>query len=143
MCFEQFYGLLSPGKNSAFEHTSILVRPHQEPRFPEDFGGAAGYCPRVRCVYYTRPFIAISRRNGQCLYSDARLNGKCIESLLDAGSTSVPTLRRRGWQSQPRTDATKPLLLQRVADLGQQFDLARAGGRFFFAPSLSRRQVKR
>src|SRR3569623_667902 len=26
----------------------------------EDGGGAAGYCPRVRCVYYTPSFIAIA-----------------------------------------------------------------------------------
>ena len=32
MSFEQFHGLLGPGKNIAFEHTSILVRPRQTPR---------------------------------------------------------------------------------------------------------------
>ena len=26
--FEQFYGLLSPGKSGVFQHTSILVQPH-------------------------------------------------------------------------------------------------------------------
>jgi len=30
------------------------------PRKPALYGGAAGYCPRVRCVYCTTPFIAIA-----------------------------------------------------------------------------------
>jgi hypothetical protein len=28
-------------------------------------GGAAGYCPRVRCVYFTASFIAISGKPAQ------------------------------------------------------------------------------
>src|SRR3546814_8159163 len=28
--FEQFYGLLGPGENIVFQHTSILVRPRQD-----------------------------------------------------------------------------------------------------------------
>jgi len=56
-------GLLSPGKNSAFEHTSILVRPRHFPRFHEESGGAAGYRPRVRCAYCTPQFITIAGRS--------------------------------------------------------------------------------
>src|SRR3569623_3574139 len=43
----------------------------------EDGGGAAGYCPRVRCVYYTPSFIAIAGPKplpGQ--YRRLRLNEK-------------------------------------------------------------------
>ena len=29
--FERFYGAFRPGKNTVFQHTSILVRPHQKP----------------------------------------------------------------------------------------------------------------
>ena len=35
-CFEHFYGLLRPGEDIAFQHTSILVRPHQKPRASRD-----------------------------------------------------------------------------------------------------------
>ena len=58
-----------PNENSAFQHTSILVRPHQLSRWVGTLhacrpsgagGGAAGYCPRVRCVYCTPPFIVIA-----------------------------------------------------------------------------------
>jgi len=31
MSFEPFTGFLNPGKNTAFQHTSILVRPLQKP----------------------------------------------------------------------------------------------------------------
>jgi len=30
--FEPFYGVLRPGEDTAFQHTSILVRPRQTPR---------------------------------------------------------------------------------------------------------------
>lgn len=36
--FAQFNGLHGPGKNIAFEHTSILVRPHQTPRHSPQCG---------------------------------------------------------------------------------------------------------
>ena len=39
-------------------------------------GGAAGYCPRVRCTYCTAQFIAIAGRNRHALYSAAQLNVK-------------------------------------------------------------------
>ena len=69
--FERFYGAFRPGKNSAFQHTSILVRPRQDQSRVADthetcrlygsaLGGAAGYRPRVRCAYCTPQFIAIS-----------------------------------------------------------------------------------
>lgn len=48
-------------KMNAFEHTSILVRPQNPLDSRVDDGGAAGYCPRVRCVYYTPFCIAIVR----------------------------------------------------------------------------------
>ena len=35
-CFEHFYGLLRPGEDIAFQHTSILVRPRQTPRTSRD-----------------------------------------------------------------------------------------------------------
>lgn len=60
--FERFNGSFRPGKNSAFEHTSILVQPHQERPLKAGFGGAAGYRPRVRCVYCTPQFITIAGR---------------------------------------------------------------------------------
>ncbi len=72
MGFERFNGSFRPGKNTAVPHTSILVRPQHPPcprkaawceasrsRARKD-GGAAGYCPRVRCVYCTPQFIAIA-----------------------------------------------------------------------------------
>ncbi len=63
--FERFYGAFRPGKNTVFQYTSILVRPRQPPcplaGCTAD-GGAAGYCPRVRCIYSTASFIAISAR---------------------------------------------------------------------------------
>lgn len=61
-CFEHFYGLLRPGEDIAFQHTSILVRPRQSPRICGINGGAAGYCPRVRCAYCTTRFITIAGR---------------------------------------------------------------------------------
>jgi hypothetical protein len=52
---EPFHGLFMPGKNNVFEHTSILVQPlHPLPSaeaLAEEGGGAAGYRPRVRCIY--------------------------------------------------------------------------------------------
>lgn len=67
--FEPFYGLLRPGEDIAFQHTSILVRPRQTPRpaLPPSgiCGGAAGYCPRVRCAYCTTRFITIAGRTRQ------------------------------------------------------------------------------
>ena len=45
-------------KALVFQHTSILVRP-RIPSITRVYGGAAGYCPRVRCIYFTTPFIAI------------------------------------------------------------------------------------
>src|SRR3546814_18233472 len=42
-------------------------RAHQETRV---CGGAAGYCPRVRCVYSTTPFILIAGRNRQHRYRE-------------------------------------------------------------------------
>src|SRR3546814_15169170 len=58
--FERFHGALRPGKNTVFQHTSILVRPQVKECFHTPYGGAAGYRPRVRCVYFTASFIAIS-----------------------------------------------------------------------------------
>jgi len=42
-----------PGKSALFTPSSILFRPRQNPatRAP-DFGGGAGYRPRVRMAYY-------------------------------------------------------------------------------------------
>jgi len=57
---ERFYGAFRPGKNTVFQYTSILVRPHQNWPRRAVCGGAAGYCPRVRCIYYTAQFIAIA-----------------------------------------------------------------------------------
>jgi phosphoribosylformylglycinamidine synthase subunit PurS len=45
-------------KALVFQHTSILVRP-RIPSITRVYGGAAGYCPRVRCIYFTTLFIAI------------------------------------------------------------------------------------
>ena len=47
-------------KAFVFQHTSILVRP-RIPSITGVYGGAAGYCPRVRCIYFTTPFIAIAK----------------------------------------------------------------------------------
>src|SRR4051812_38529968 len=77
--FERFHGAFRPGKNSAFQHTSILVRPRQNPAIAEakeGFGGAAGYCPRVRCVYDTLHFITIAGRSRQSLYRESPINVK-------------------------------------------------------------------
>ena len=46
-------------KTLVFQHTSILVRPRTTRDNRGSDGGAAGYCPRVRCIYFTTPFIAI------------------------------------------------------------------------------------
>lgn len=76
MSFEPFHGLFMPGKNSAFQHTSILVQPRQKPLKFRSYGGAAGYRPRVRCVYCTPQFIAIVRRSERIPYSRFWVNGK-------------------------------------------------------------------
>src|SRR3546814_19588164 len=39
-------------------------------------GGAAGYCPRVRCAYFTASFIAIAGRVRQSPYRECLLNEK-------------------------------------------------------------------
>jgi hypothetical protein len=69
--FERFYGAFRPGKNSAFQHTSILVRPRQDDLRKGLSGGAAGYCPRVRCVYDTLHFIAIAGRSRHSPYRES------------------------------------------------------------------------
>ena len=71
-CFEPFYGLLRPGEDIAFQHTSILVRPRHIPRQAGEGGGAAGYCPRVRCAYYTTRFITIAGRTRPDAYGASR-----------------------------------------------------------------------
>ena len=47
-----------PGKKQAFTRASILFRPHMPPELLKhsrngEFGGGAGYRPRVRIAYYT------------------------------------------------------------------------------------------
>ena len=74
--FERFYGAFRPGKNNAFQHTSILVQPHQNRPREAFYGGAAGYRPRVRCVYDTLHFITIAGRNRHLLYRPRRINVK-------------------------------------------------------------------
>jgi hypothetical protein len=74
---DRFYGSIRPGKNIVFQHTSILVRPRQDRRGPSrvgcaDDGGAAGYCPRVRCVYVTTSFITIAGRTRHGRYRRLR-----------------------------------------------------------------------
>ena len=82
---ERFYGAFRPGKNTVFQYTSILVRPHQLSRSAGTLhacwqggaaGGDAGYCPRVRCIYYPAHFITIVGRTRQALYKGWRLNVK-------------------------------------------------------------------
>ena len=75
-----------PGESCAFQHTSILVRPHQKRRKTAFFGGAAGYRPRVRCAYCTPQFIAIAGRNRHSLYRNSPVNVKYSSpSLLGEG----------------------------------------------------------
>ena len=48
-------------KATPFRRSSILFRPH-DPQMKE-FGGAAGYRPRVRSAYYERVYVHSSLRN--------------------------------------------------------------------------------
>ena len=73
---ERFYGAFRPGKNTVFQYTSILVRPHQNWPRRAVCGGAAGYCPRVRCIYFTAQFITIAGRSRQLLYRRRAINVK-------------------------------------------------------------------
>ena len=66
--FERFNGSFRPGKNTVFQYTSILVRPRHAPRYCGEYGGAAGYRPRVRSIYYTAQFIAIAGRTRHSRY---------------------------------------------------------------------------
>ena len=85
--FESFYGALRPGKNTVFQHTSILVRPHVEGCFHAPHGGAAGYRPRVRCIYSTASFIAIAGRTRHDRYR--------MSERIREGATSVCKTRER------------------------------------------------
>ena len=67
-CKDGSYAQAEAGKNNAFQHTSILVRPRHFPQKTGEGGGAAGYCPRVRCAYCTPQFIAIANRSWQERY---------------------------------------------------------------------------
>ena len=60
-----------PGKSTSFTPSSILFRPRDRGSAcadPREFGGAAGYCPRVRKVYYDArlsPYPALAGRQAQ------------------------------------------------------------------------------
>jgi len=50
-----------PSEKHVFTRASILFRPRALPALAagREFGGGAGYCPRVRYAYFTWPFSAI------------------------------------------------------------------------------------
>lgn len=104
--FAQFNGLHGPGESIVFQHTSILVRPRQKAPKKGLCGGAAGYCPRVRCAYYTTRFITIAGRTRQHPYGGARplFQAAACAPSVRPGSTG----RRRAWRPAARRPSPAP-----------------------------------
>src|SRR3546814_18856739 len=75
-------------------------------------GGAAGYCPRVRCVYSTTPFILIAGRNRHPRYRKPARAWKG---------------RRRAFR--PEKGSSPLFLSQFVADFGEQRSEERSVGK--------------
>ena len=69
--FEPFYGVLRPGEGIRFStHVDPSSAPSNVPQ-TGTCGGAAGYCPRVRCAYCTIRFITIAGRTRHDAYGTA------------------------------------------------------------------------
>jgi hypothetical protein len=74
-----------PSKSTSFTPSSILVRPRPKPARSRilALGGGAGYCPRVRKVYYDGHLSPYPACAGTSLYRRRRLTNK--DPLAPAG----------------------------------------------------------
>ena len=79
-------------KANIFRRSSILFRPHT-PQTKENIGGAAGYRPRVRSVYYMRVYVHSSRVLPRQEQDQHRGLGRAVQGVTSGVGRDGPPYR--------------------------------------------------